>query len=918
MPLSWNDIRANATQFAHDWAGETDERASAQEFWIEFFKVFGIARRRVGAFEKHVAKLGDKSGFIDFFWPGMLMVEHKSAGKDLEKALGQALDYFHGLKDSEVPRYIIVSDFARLRLYDLETGDDHTFDTAELPKHIKHFGFIAGYREQKLRAEDPVNVKAAERMGKLHDALKDAGYTGHHLEMLLVRLLFCLFADDTGIFQPAQSFQLWIEERTADDGSNLGSQLNHAFQVLDTPHHARGTTLDEQLADFPYVNGDLFRETIRIASFNRQMRDALLDACALDWSQISPAVFGAMFQSIMDATARRNLGAHYTSEQNILKLIKPLFLDELWAEFEKVKRNKNKLFEFHKKLRTLTFFDPACGCGNFLVVAYRELRLLELEILRASAKDGQLALDIESLIALNVDQFYGIEIEEFPARIAEVALWLTDHQMNLKIGEEFGNYFARIPIESSPHIHHGNALTMDWASVIAPERLSYIMGNPPFYGKHLQSGEQKQALASVLGHLNGSGNLDFVAGWYFKAAQMMRLSPAIRTAFVSTNSISQGEQVGILWPSILDDSIEIRFAHRTFKWMNEAPGKAAVHCVIVGYWADRSKSEKTLFVYDTVDAEAHAVNAENINPYLVDAKVNILPARRQPICNVARMVYGSKPADGGNLTLTDEEKVELLANEPAAEEWVRPFLGAAEFLHGVTRWCIWLVGMPPGALAKLPLLRERVEGVRDFRAASKKLPTQKLAATPTMFAEIRQSESDYLLVPRHTSERRRYIPFGYMPSHVVNGDANLSVPEAPQYVFGVMTSEMHMSWVRQICGRIKSDFRYSATGVYNNFPWPQNPSPAAKAKIETCAQSVLDARDEFPDATLAELYDPLTMPPVLLKAHKALDKAVDAAYAPRRKFTGDADRVAFLFEEYERITSALTAESKPKAKKKKK
>ena len=912
MPLSWNDIRANATQFAHDWAGETDERAGAQEFWIEFFKVFGIQRRRVGAFEKHVEKLGDKKGFIDFFWPGMLIVEHKSAGKDLEKAMGQALDYFHGLKDSEVPRYVIVSDFARLRLYDLETGDGHTFDTAELPKHIKHFGFIAGYREQVLRAEDPVNVKAAERMGKLHDALKAAGYEGHDLEMLLVRLLFCLFADDTGIFQPAQSFQLWIEERTADDGSDLGAQLNHAFQILDTHHAKRSKTLDEQLADFPYVNGDLFREPIRIASFNRAMRDALLDACALDWSRISPAVFGAMFQSIMDATARRNLGAHYTSEQNILKLIKPLFLDELWAEFERVKRNRNKLFEFHKKLRTLTFFDPACGCGNFLVVAYRELRLLELEILRASAKDGQLALDIESLITLDVDQFYGIEIEEFPARIAEVALWLTDHQMNLKIGEEFGNYFARIPIESSPHIHHGNALTMDWTGVIAPERLSYIMGNPPFIGHQWRTADQVASHRAVWGERGRVGRLDFVTCWFKKAAEFAFGDTC--TAFVSTNSVAQGEQAAILWQELMSRGVRIQFAHRTFQWRNEARGIAAVHCVIIGF-ASNDRSSKVIYDYPTANSDPLAVPAKQINPYLVDAPSVFLPSRSSTPPGLPQLIKGSQPTDGGNLVLSESERHELICQCPGSEKWIRPYIGGREFLQGLLRYCLWLKECPPDQLKLMPEVLERVEKVRKARLESPTASVREFANFPSLFTQDRQPQKQFMLLPEVSSAGRRYIPIGLKSPETVPSNQILFAAGASEFHVGVISSSMHMAWMRTVAGRLKSDYRYSAA-VYNNFPWPQNPTPAAKAKIETCAQAVLDARAEFPDATLADLYNPLTMPPVLLKAHKALDKAVDAAYAPRRKFTGDADRVAFLFEEYERITSALTAEAKPKKKRK--
>ena len=495
MPLSWNEIRNRAHEFSRKWEGEESERAEAQSFWNDFFAVFGIERKRVAIFEKQVqiARAGEKlkHGRIDAFWKGMLLIEHKSRGQDLSRAFAQAADYFDGLAERDLPRYILVSDFERFHLYDLEDDTQVAFRLADLHKRIKHFAFIAGYRTQVIQPQNPVNIKAAERMGRLHDRLKASGYAGHPLELLLVRLLFSLFADDTGIFQPAGSFRIWLEERTAADGSDLGPQLAQFFQVLNTPEDKRSKNLDEQLAAFPYVNGRLFEETLPIAAFDAAMREALLDCCALDWSSISPAIFGALFQSIMDNKARRNLGAHYTSEENILKLIGPLFLDELHAEFQRVRNNKNKLFEFHKKLRSLTFFDPACGCGNFLVIAYRELRALELEVLRASYGSSQQVVDVHQLIGVDVDQFYGIEIEEFPAQIAQVALWLMDHQMNLRVSEEFGLYFARIPLKTTPHIHHGNALTLDWNEVLPAEQASYVFGNPPFVGKSQRSATQK-------------------------------------------------------------------------------------------------------------------------------------------------------------------------------------------------------------------------------------------------------------------------------------------------------------------------------------------------------------------------------------------------------------------------------------------
>ncbi|HSH27552.1 MAG TPA: DNA methyltransferase, partial [Wenzhouxiangella sp.] len=693
------------------------------------------------------------------------------------------------------------------------------------------------------------------------------------------------------------------------------------FQAVNTPHDKRARSIDEQLNSFPWINGELFAENIRIADFNARMRESLLEACALDWSGISPAIFGALFQSIMDPEARRNLGAHYTSETNILKLIKPLFLDELWAEFERIRHNRNKLFEFHKKLRTLTFFDPACGCGNFLVVAYRELRLLELEVLRAARDDRQMNLDVHSLIRLDVDQFFGIEIEEFPAQIARVALWLTDHQMNMKVGEEFGMYFARIPLTTSPRIVHDNALEVDWAAIVPPEHLSYMLGNPPFIGSKYMSAGQRGELKAVSGSLKGHGILDYVTAWYFKAVRYLQgeygggdpemarwmdelfgrqSNPKMRVAFVSTNSITQGEQVGVLWSWMLERGMHIHFAHRTFQWSNEARGKAAVHCVIIGFGPE-DRSNKVIYDYLHPKDEPQARPAGNINPYLVDAPDAVLRNRSQPICPVPRIGIGNKPIDGGNYLFTPEQKAEFLEREPRAAKWFRRWIGSREFINNIERWCLWLGECPPEELRRMPHALARVEAVRSFRLASKSAPTRKIAATPTRFHVEKIPASDFLVIPKVSSERREYIPIGYMGPETLCGDAAFVAEGVAPFHFGVITSTMHMAWVRGVCGRLESRYRYSAGIVYNNFPWPQDPAAPAVKRIEQAAQGVLDARAQHPDASLADLYDPLTMPPNLLKAHQTLDRAVDAAYT-RKKFKGDADRVAFLFERYLEIT----------------
>ncbi len=996
MPLSWNEIRNRAHQFSKRWEGESSERAEAQSFWNEFFSVFGIERKRVAIFEKQVeiTRAGHKlkHGRIDAFWKGVLLIEHKSLGQDLNRAFAQAADYFDGLLERDLPRYILVSDFANFRLYDLEAepsptgggqgeGAFYEFRLADLHKHIKHFAFIAGYRTQTIEAQNPVNIKAAERMGKLHDALKATGYAGHPLEVLLVRLLFCLFAEDTGIFQPASAFRAWIEERTAPDGNDLGQQLTMLFQVLNTPEDHRAKTLDEQIAAFPYVNGKLFEEILPISSFDLAMREALLDCCALDWSSISPAIFGALFQSIMDAKARRNIGAHYTSEENILKLIQPLFLDALWEEFSRVKSNKNKLFEFHKKLRTLTFFDPACGCGNFLVIAYRELRKLELEVLRTvHAGPGSRFLDVHQEISVDVDQFFGIEIEEFPAQIAQVAMWLMDHQMNVRVSEEFGMYFARIPLKTSPHIVNGNALTLDWNDVLPAEQASYVLGNPPFVGAKFMDDAQREDAQRVFADIKSGGLLDFVAAWYVKAARYMTnlsqthpspplsgreqaappltrggregFASGIRTAFVSTNSITQGEQAGVLWSYLLAQGIHIHFAHRTFQWSNEARGMAAVHCVIIGFGAFDAE-KKTIYEYEDIRGEAHAVAVRNINPYLVDAPDVVLVNRQHPICAVPEIGIGNKPIDGGNYLFTPEEKVEFLAHEPKAAKWFRRWIGADEFINNYERWCLWLGDCPPDELRRMPEAMKRVEAVREVRLASKSAPTQKLAATPTRFHVENIPDAPYLLIPRHSSETRRYLPMGFVDPSSLSGDANLIIGEATLFHFGILSSAMHNAWMRYTCGRIKSDYRYSAGIVYNNFPWPETPSNSPNppqpslvregaggeqgsgngqhsgpspdkgrpggvkvAAIEAAAQAVLDARSQFPQSSLADLYDPLTMPPALVKAHQALDRAVDACYR-KAAFTNDAQRVEFLFERYQQLTSLLPSDKTSKRGKKK-
>lgn len=911
MVLSWNEIKDRALNFSKEWADTSNEEADAKPFLVEFFNVFGISRKRVGTFEHRVKKLDDKDGYIDLLWKGTILIEMKSRGKNLEKAYQQAIDYTQGLKQHELPKYILVSDFENFRLYDLEDDKQIEFKIKELVNNVQHFGYILGYHKKVYKEQDPANIKAAELMGKLHDRLKEIGYTGHPLEVYLVRILFLLFSEDTTIFNK-QQFQDYLEQRTADDGSDLASKLQELFQVLNTPKENRFKNLDEQLADFPYVNGKLFEENLPTASFDTKMRQALLDCCYIDWSKISPAIFGSMFQSVMNPTERRNLGAHYTSETNILKLIKPLFLDKLWREFESVKDNKNKLPEFHKKLSTLKFLDPACGCGNFLVITYRELRLLELEILRELDKSGQRVTDIGNIIWLNVDQFYGIEYEEFPARIAEVAMWLIDHQMNMLISNEFGQYYARLPLKKAAKIVHGDALETDWENIVLKNELSYILGNPPFIGSKIMKQSQRDQIVKQFDNADGSGVLDYVTGWYIKAAKYI-VDTKIKVAFVSTNSIVQGEQTSILWGRMLNKySIKIHFAHRTFKWSNEAKGNAAVFCVIVGF-ANYDTNNKSIFEYEDIRGEAHELKAKNINPYLVDAKDLIIKKTSNSICNVPEIKFGNQPIDGGYLLMKEDEKNEAIKSEPSIEKFIRQYVGSVEFINNIPRYCLWLNDAEPSELRKSTFITERLKKVKTFRESSTRKDTRELANNPSRFAFVSHNDSEYIIIPSVSSEKRKYIPIGFMPTNVIASNLCLIIPDAKLFHFGVLTSIMHMVWVKNLCGRLKSDYRYSNSVVYNNFPWPKISIDKQTKAIEIAAQKVLDTRLQFPNSSLADLYDPLTMPQALVKAHNELDKAVDLAYRPQ-PFTSEANRMVFLFELYEKYTADLFTKEKPKKK----
>ena len=931
MALTRNEIRKRLAAFTKEQQGSSNERSQAQTFWLRFYECFGIRAESATIYEQSVKKLSGAQGFIDSFIPGKLIVEHKSAGKNLDAAFDQASEYFLSLKEEERPRYIITSDFARIRLYDLQSGGGyHQCKLAELPKKADWFMFLVEDELTDFTEESEADRSAAYTISKLHEALLRANFKGRDLEILLTRLLFCLFAEDTGIFGENGIFRRLLEA-TREDGSDTGRALAELFQVLNTPENERQHNLDEALARFAYVNGALFAENTRIPSFDSELREQLVACAQLDWSGISPAIFGAMFQGVLEEhnpdgadsgnrkASRRELGAHYTSERNILRVINPLCMDELRAELTKIKRNKKLLEAFYDKLPTLTFFDPACGCGNFLVIGFRELRQLEMDTIEAMGEIGLTnasrggLLDVSTLCRVKVSQFYGIEIDEAAAHIAKVALWITDHQMNLEAEKSFGTTRPSIPLVDSATIACGNSLHIDWRDVLPPEQCSYVLGNPPFVGKKEQNAEQKNDMEFIFGKIKGSGVLDYVSCWYAKAADYIHTNPSIDAAFVSTNSITQGEQVGILWSHLLAQGIKIRFAHRTFQWSNEGKGVAAVHCVIIGFGLKEPK-QRTIFNYgDNIKGDPIAIPAKNINPYLIDAPNILIVNRNNPISEAPEMNYGSFALDDGNYTLTEDDRNEILSEDPAAEKFIKPFVGGQELLHGTKRWCVWLADAQPSELRSLPSILSRVEAVKKWRLESNRNTTRKLASTPSRFAEIRQPSTNYIAVPTLSSEKRSYIPMAFLGSNVIGSNQIYIFPNASLFHFGVLQSTMHNAWIRYTCGRLESRYRYSAGIVYNNFPWP-DASEKHNTTIEAAAQAILDARAMYPESSLADLYDPLTMPLELVKAHAVLDKAVDAAY----QYKGgkdDAARVAFLFERYQQLTSLLPAVSVKKTRK---
>lgn len=941
MTIINNVMLENAEAFIIKWKGTTSERGEAQSFTNDFFKIFGLDRKNLAQFEKPIQKKNESGvGFADLFWSGKLIIESKSAHldkpKNWEKTLLQAEEYIDNLLPHQKPKFIMLMNFKRIQKYEvniLVSGKVKIKFLTEVPiedlsKRLNEFAFFLEFASQLETDEEKVNQEAARRIANVYDAIERKGYDSNEISILLARILFCLFAEDTGIFERKQ-FENYVKSST---GKTLGNKLLELFEVLNSPVDKR-KKITSELEKFPYVNGGLFDSRLsKVPHTTDALRDALINCCTYDWSDISPVIFGSLFQAVMDNVERRTLGAHYTSEKNILRVLKPLFLDELQNEFENLKSSDTALENFRKKISGLTFLDPACGCGNFLVVAYRELRLLDIEFLRKkeeefkkrSKGETQVITDSSLINNIHLDNFYGYEIDPTSAMIAEVAMWLTQHQMNMRLESQFGKAVPTIPLHEAANITNQNSLHINWEGKKkfvknkGDEKVvfDYIVGNPPFIGKQLQNEQQKKDISNIFKGVKGAGVLDYVACWYIKAAKYMNQHTNTKTALVSTNSIAQGEQTGILWTELFKNyKLKIHFAHQTFKWLNEAQGVAAVHCVVICFGKDNN-IDKFIFEYPDIKGDPIKIKVKNINPYLVQGSDSVILKRRKPICNVPEISFGSMPNDGGNLLLTDEEKKELIKQEPEAKKYIKPLISAHEFLNGKKRWCIWLENTQPSEIKKINSINKRVLEVKKLRENSNREATKKLALTPWLFGEIRQPKSNYILIPLTSSENRKYIPIDLIDKNTIVNNTCSLIPKINFFHFGVLTSKMHMTWVNYVCGRMKSDYRYSNEIVYNNFPWPYEITEKNKDIVEKLAKKIIEIREKYIKIgnSFADLYGDF-MPTDLQKAHQELDKAVDKCYSSS-SFQNDSKRMEFLFDLYEKYTGDLFSESKSKKLKK--
>lgn len=910
-PLSLNELRSRCSEFVIAWRDAAgDERQEAQSFVRDLLAAFGITETRAALYEKRAQRTSTGGqGYIDALVPGQLLIEMKSAGKQLGLAEIQALDYMDDLPDAEQPRYVLTSDFKRFRLLDVTApkGEDVTeWTLEELPRFAGSLAFLAGYQTRSFgsKEQERASVKAAQLMAELYEALEGSGLDDHDAGVFLVRTLFALYADDSGVWS-RDLFLEFIETRTSPDGSDLGAQLVGLYQVMNQPLERRSGQLDEALAQFPYVNGGIFSSSIAIPYFSRQARELLLRACAFDWREISPAIFGSLFQAVKSPEARRSLGEHYTTETNILKTLAPLFLDELLEKFEAARHNAAALKKLRAELAQIRVLDPACGSGNFLIVAYRELRQLELDILIRLQELGDTStiptLYFErSDLAVKLTNIAGIEIEEWPAQIARTALRLVDHQANMAMEAALGKAPDTLPLDTVRIVHVGNALRMDWSEVMPPQPGLMVAGNPPFLGHATRTPEQANELRTVWGRKD-IGRLDYVTGWFKKAIDYLGQTPGVRFAFVSTNSIAQGEPVPALFAPIFEAGWRIRFAHQTFAWTSEAAGAAAVHCVITGF--DREpRTPAKLYTYASLRGEPTEVHVSTqINAYLTEG-ANVLVEQRRDVlgAGLPTVSMGSMPRDGGNLLINTRNEFDEVCADPVAAKYVRPFLMGKEFINGIERWCLWLVDLDPSDVSRSPVLRDRLARVAEMRRGSSARSTQEMAATPHLFGQRSQPEVPYMAIPKVFAESRRWATCGRLEPDVIAGDKVYKCEDPDGYAFAVASSSMFIAWQKGIGGRLKSDPSFSNTLVWNNLPLPPV-DDALRQQIIDAGQGVLDARALHPERSLADHYNPLAMAPELLKAHAALDRVVDRAFGATTGLRSNEERLQLLFERYSEL-----------------
>jgi hypothetical protein len=907
VQLSFNEIKERAIIFSNEWKNCTSERAEAKSFWDDFFYVFGLDRKRVATFEKPVRKNGSKIGYIDLFWKRTLVVEHKSKGQNLDKAYTQALEYFEGLNDDELPKYVIVSDFERFRIFDLENdGVQYQFQLNDFYKNIHLFSFITGYKKISFKEEPDVNIHAGELIGSLYTSLKDNNYNEHDLTFLLIRILFCLFADYTGIWLK-NHFEYYIRENTRANGSDLGIHLNLIFEVLNTREESRQININEDLQYFRYINGGLFKEKLSVASFDENTRELLLKCCNFNWSKISPVIFGSIFQSAMDPIKRNELGIHYTSEKDILKVIEPLILNNLRDKFNKHKHDLYKLEQLLIETRKIKVLDPSCGCGNFLVLVYREIRLLQIDILKQIAfikgmHSGvnyiqQQFIECKHNI-LDVDSMYGFEIDELAIRIGQVALWLIDHHLNILMSQEFGESFTRLPIAKIANIHNVNALRVDWDTIADKNEISYIVGNPPFIPSNDRTPDQRKDMDVAFNNKNikfdNYKRLDYVSAWYVQAAKYIR-GTQIKAAFISTNSITQGEQVEILWEPLLRHGININFAHKSFNWKNGLSYDASVYVCIIGF-SYSSKGQRTLYEYETPTSEPHTKECSNINPYLLDKPNVIVKARSIPINPgiMPKASKGSMPNDDGYLILTDEEKIDICKNNEGISRYIRPFVSAYTILRDIPRWCIWLENENIDELKKYKSITDRIEKVKHYRKNTSK--SKRALDYPYLFETLSQPSKDYIVIPCHTSQNRNYIPMKIVNKEWIVNNSCIAVHSDDKYILGILMSSMHMAWIKEFAGRLKGDYRYSIKLCYNTFPFI-TPTSKQNEEITNCVEQILKIRNSYPTNSLATLYDPNFMRKDLLEAHKKLDRTVERLYS-NKKLDTDRKKVDILLEHH--------------------